>query len=278
MWRKSCLARGLARGLAGSLAALLMPGAGPAGAAEPFSFLSGEWLVTVKGNLVASPSYPGASSLSVLPYPSMSLRRAGTPQSFSAPDDTISFALYDIGWLKAGPAGRFVGARKPADHAELRGLRNVDWTIEAGLFAEFWAHEKLRTRAELRYGFHGHRGVVADFGADWVERMGGWTISGGPRLRLGSSRFASAYFSVSPAESLANGFVAPYAAKGGLVSAGLAAAVSYDWTQQWRTTLHGRWDRLSGDAGRSPVPDRLGSRNQFTVGATVAYTFPVRLP
>jgi outer membrane scaffolding protein for murein synthesis (MipA/OmpV family) len=258
----------------GVLASLTLPAA----AQQPFTFLSGDWLVTVKGNVVASPSYPGASEMSVLPYPSLSLRRAGTPESFSAPDDTISFALYDAGWLKAGPAGRFVGARRAKDHRELVGLRDIDWTIEAGAFAEFWPTEKLRTRAELRYGFHGHRGVVADFGADWVERFGAWTISGGPRLRVGSDRYMASYFSVSPAEALINTRVTPFDAKGGLASAGLAAAITYKWSEQWRTTLHGRWDRLTGDAGRSPIPTQLGSRNQFTVGATLAYTFSMRIP
>lgn len=266
MFGKSCIAL-----------CVLLPVSVPALAAEPFSFLSGEWLVTVKGNLVASPSYPGASTLSALPYPSLSVRRAGTPESFSAPDDSISFALYDAGWLKAGPAGKFIGARRASDHPGLTGLRDVDWTIEAGGFVEYWPTEKLRTRVELRYGFHGHRGLVADAGADWVERIGAWTLSGGPRLKLASDRFASSYYTVTPAEAALNGRVTPYDAKGGLVSAGLAAAVSYNWTEQWRTTLHGRWDRLTGDAGRSPIPQQLGSRNQFTFGATIAYTFPVRM-
>lgn len=271
MFRKS-LAKSCAA--IGALASL----AHPAAAQQPFSFLSGEWLVTFKGNVVALPSYPGASDMSVLPYPSLSLRRAGTPESYSAPDDTISFALYDAGWLKAGPAGRFVGARRAKDHRELVGLRDIDWTLEAGAFAEFWPTEKLRTRAELRYGFHGHRGIVADFGADWVERFGAWTISGGPRLRVGSDRYMASYFSVSPAEALINTRVSPFDAKSGIASAGLAAAVTYKWSEQWRTTVHGRWDRLTGDAGRSPIPTQLGSRNQFTVGATLAYTFSMRVP
>ena len=267
MFRKSCI-----------VFAVCLSASVPAHAEQPFSFLSGEWLVTVKGNIVASPSYPGASSHSVLPYPSLSVRRAGSPQSFSAPDDSISFALYDSGWLKAGPAGKFIGARRASDHSQLAGLRDVDWTIEAGGFVEFWPTEKLRTRIELRYGFNGHRGVVADVGADWVERVGAWTISGGPRLKLASDRFASSYYSISPLEAALNGRVTPFNAQGGLVSAGLATAISYNWNEQWRTTLHGRWDRLTGDAGKSPVPTQLGSLNQFTLGATIAYTFSVRIP
>jgi outer membrane scaffolding protein for murein synthesis (MipA/OmpV family) len=247
----------------------------PASAEEFLSFLSGEWLVTAKANLVASPAYPGSSRLSVLPFPSLSVRRSGSPETFSSPDDTISFALYDIGWLKAGPAGRFLGARDSKDHAELTGLRKVDWTAEAGGFVEYWPVEKIRTRLEVRYGFHGHRGIVTDAGVDWVERKGAWTISAGPRLRFGSARFMSSYFGVTVDEAAANRRIRDFDAKGGLASAGLAAAVSYKWNEQWSTALHGRLDRLTGDAARSPITSQLGSRNQFTVGANIAYTFPV---
>lgn len=248
-------------------------------AAEPFwSPLSGEWLVTVKANLTAAPQYPGSDQLAFSPTPGLSIRRAGTPLAFSAPDDNIGFAIIDTGRFKLGPSAKFVSARNAGDYRELAGLRDVDWTLEAGLFAEFWATDNIRLRGDIRYGFHGHRGVVADLGADYVHRDGPWTLSGGPRLVLGNTSFTNATFGVTPAESLANGVLPAYAPGGGLTSAGAAAAVSYDWNPQWRTTLWGRYDRLTSDAGKSPIPTLTGSRNQFKIGATLAYTFNLRIP
>lgn len=269
--RKNFLVRAL------SLAAALALAGGAK--AQPFwSPLSGEWLVTVKANLTGSPAYPGARDMRFFPYPSMSFRRAGTPLAFSAPDDNIGFAVIDYGWFKIGPSVKFVGARRSADHRELTGLRDIDWTLEAGAFAEVWASQNLRFRIDTRYGFHGHKGMVADLSADYVHRSGKWTLSAGPRLAMGGARYTRAYFGVTPAEAVLNPVLTPYRPGGGVTSLGAAAAASYDFSDQWRGTLWGRYDRLVGQAGSSPIPLRLGSRNQFTVGATLAYSFTFRVP
>lgn len=247
--------------------------------ADPFwSPLSGDWLVTIKGNLVASPQYPGSSNLAFSPSPGLSVRRAGTPLAYSAPDDNPGFALVDHGWFKFGPSARFVAARQTSSHAELKGLRDIDWTIEAGLFAEFWASENIRLRADTRHGFHGHRGLVADLAADWVQSLGQWTVSGGPRLSFANSRYMGRVFGVTPAESLASGVMPADRPGGGLKSAGLMLAASYDWSPKWRTTVWGRYDRLLAEAASSPIVTKTGSPNQFTLGATVAYSFDLRIP
>lgn len=237
----------------------------------------GAWTVTLKGNVVAAPAYPGADDLRVLPYPSFSIRRAGTPARFGAPDDSVSFGLLDLGWLRAGPSFNFIGARKASDHPELYGLRNVDWTLEAGVFAEVWPTEFMRARLDVRRGFHGHHGVVADIGADGVLPYGAWTFSAGPRLSVATQSFMDAYFSVTPGEALANGVLPAYSAGGGLKSVGLAGAATYRFSPQWAATAFARYDRLVADAGDSPIPQQFGSRNQFRFGATVAYSFDITM-
>ena len=229
------------------------------------------WTVTLKGNALTQPSYPGAKDNGFVFYPGGSLRKAGTPATFSTPDEGIGFALYDAGWLKAGPVGTFVGARRAKDHKALTGLHDVDWTVEAGAFVELWPMEKLRMRAELRHGFHGHHGIVAEFGADWVEKYGAWTFSAGPRLALASDKFMKKYFTVDAPSAVLTGLPA-FNAKGGLKSVGVTVAAKYDWTKNFSTTLWGRYDRLSGDAGASPVVKTLGSPNQFTIGVIAAWS------
>lgn len=246
---------------AGDLGEMLMPPEG--------------WTVTLKGNLLTAPSYPGAKENSILFYPSAGIRRAGTPATFSTPDQGVSLALFDAGWLKAGPVAAFVGARKSRDHAALSGLNDVDWTIEGGVFVELWPMEQLRTRIELRKGFHGHHGYVADFGADWVVKQGAWTFSAGPRLTLASDDFMRRYFGVNALESVASGLPV-YKVDGGVKSYGATLAAKYDWSKNFSTTLWGRYDRLVGDAGASPVLSRDGSRNQYTLGLIAAYSFDFR--
>jgi outer membrane scaffolding protein for murein synthesis (MipA/OmpV family) len=116
--------------------------------------------------------------------------------------------------------------------------------------------------------------VVADFALDGVLPSGAWTFSAGPRLTLASGDYMDAYFSVSPLESVLNGAPA-YAAGGGVKSVGAAVAATYRFSPQWSTTGFARYDRLVGSAGDSPIPQLYGSRNQFTFGANVAYSFAV---
>jgi len=232
-----------------------------------------EWIVTVNGKVTVSPSYPGAKTLAVLPYPTLSLREAGTPASFAAPDDNVSLALFDNGWLKAGPALKFIGSRNARDNHDLLGLSTVPWSIEAGAFIELYPLKQLRTRIEVRQGFHGYSGLYADFGADWIQPWGQWQFSLGPRLALAGDGFMKTYFSVSAAEATAIGTITPFKARGGLVSLGMAGAATYRWSPSFAMTGWLRYDRLQNDAAASPIVSNLGSRNQFSFGLIGSYSF-----
>jgi outer membrane scaffolding protein for murein synthesis (MipA/OmpV family) len=100
-----------------------------------------------------------------------------------------------------------------------------------------------------------------------------WTLAVGPRLGLASRDYMNTYFSVTPAEAAANGRVTPFQADGGIRNVGVAASAKYKWSEAWSTTVFAGYNRLLGDAGDSPIPRVLGSRDQFGVGFTLAYTF-----
>ncbi|QFU14847.1 MipA/OmpV family protein [Microvirga thermotolerans] len=250
--------------------------AAPAGAADLFSpapLLPEGWIVTLKGNLKVGPSYPGADDFGAIAFPSLSLRRAGTPERFGAPDDGLSFSLLEDSALRVGVVGRFQGGRYLKDDRRLFGLRKIDWAVEPGVFVEFWPLQFLRARAELRHGVNGHHGFVADLGLDLVQTYGALTFSAGPRLALGDGSFARTYFGVTPAEAALNGQVTPYKPSGGITSVGATAGVTYTWSAQWSTTAHVTYKRLVGDAADSPIVKRFGSENQLGFGLTAAYSF-----
>jgi outer membrane protein len=246
-------------------AADLIPGAS--------QMLPSGWIVTLKGNVQATPRYPGSDELSFVGYPSVSFRRAGTPQRFSSPDDGISLSLLDDSAFRFGVVGRFQGGRYLDDDRRLVGLDKIDWAVEPGVFVEYWPVQFLRARAEIRRGFNGHEGFVADFGLDAVQRFGAFTLSAGPRVSLGDDEFTRTYFGVTPAEAALNGEVSAYRPSGGITSAGATASVTYDWSEQWSTTGYVTYKRLVGDAADSPIVKRFGSENQVGVGLSVSYSF-----
>ena len=57
------------------------------------------------------------------------------------------------------------------------------------------------------------------------------------------------------------------------MSAGLLGSASYKWNDTWSTTGYAGYNRLVDQAAASPIPRRLGSLDQFTVGASVSYSF-----
>lgn len=233
------------------------------------------WIVTVRANLSASPRYQGSDRLSVFGAPSLSIRRAGTPVRFSAPDDGIGIALYETPGFAVGPVVRYRAGRYTGDdRRKLYGLDDVRWAIEPGLFLEAWPTDFARARLEIRRGFNGHQGIVGTLGLDYVQRARGLTVSFGPRAEFGDDRFARDVYDVTPAEASLNALVTPYRAKGGFTAIGAAAAATYDWTPAVSTTLYGGYKRLVGSAADNPVTD-LGSPNQFNLGLRVSYSFGV---
>lgn len=236
------------------------------------------WIVTLGGSAQLGPKYDGASAAGLSFMPSLSWRRVGEPEGFSAPDDSFDFALYETERFSIGVAGSWKGGRYSSSSARLFGMRDVPWAVEAGVFAEFWPIlDRLRTRIEVRQGFHGHHGVVADLSADWVERIGRFTLSAGPRLSLGNASYMRRNFGVTPQESLINGLMAPYRPSGGAKSVGVAGAIEYKWSEEWSTTAFVRYDRMIDEAERSPIVRTIGQRDQFTVGLGANYSFKLGL-
>lgn len=234
------------------------------------------WIVTLGGSAQLGPKYDGSNSTGFSGSPSLSWRRVGEPAEFSAPDDGFDLALYQTKRFSVGVVGDYKSGRYSGSDNKLFGMRDVPWTVEAGVFAEFWPIEdRFRTRVEVKQGFHGHHGVVADFSADWVERFDRFTLSGGPRMTLANQSYMRRNFGVTQEEASVNPLLTAYRPGGGVKSVGLAAALEYKWSDIWSTSVFGRYDRLLQDAARSPIVKTIGERNQFTVGVGATYSFRV---
>jgi len=235
------------------------------------------WLLTIRGNLLVSPDFPGAKTYGFVVYPSLSWRRSDTPERFEGADDGVSIALFGDSQWAAGLVGRYqTGRYRENDKSRLYGISDAKWALEPGIFGEYWVlADTMRLRGEARYGINGYNGLVGMVSADYVKKVGKFTLSVGPRVNLAGGEYMDTYFGVTPQDAAFNKNVTAYAPDAGIKSVGVVGAATYKWNDAFSTTVRGGYDRLVGSAADSPIVKNLGSPNQFSFGASANYTFDI---
>lgn len=198
-------------------------------------------------------------------------KRGDQPFDFEAPDESFGFSLINSGGLQIGPVANFEGKRTSKSVGTT--LPTVKFTVEAGASASFDLGENFRLRAEARKGVNGHKGWIGLAGADFVLRdRDEWLFSIGPRVTWSNDRYQDAWFSVAPEDAPAAGLPA-YDAGGGIQAYGATASFSTQISPRWGIYTYAKYDRLVGDAADSPIVRTYGSRDQFSGGLALMYTF-----
>ena len=250
-------------------AAAILPAWGAAAAQD-----SNDLRVRVGAGAQLRPEFIGADGTSITPLFHINIAHGTNQFSFAAPDDSPSIALLSKDGFSFGPAGNIEGRRKQSDVGAPVG--SVSRTFEAGAFAQYLAGDSIRLRAELLKGINGHEGLVGTIGADKIWRDGDhYVFSIGPRVLFSDARYQRAYFGVSPAASLASGLPI-YRPGGGVHAVAVASGMSYGLGKSWGLFGYARYERLVGDAAKSPIVREFGSRNQLSGGIGLNYTFSIR--
>jgi MipA family protein len=232
------------------------------------------WVVTIGGYASIDPAFPGAKETDYVwsGRPILDSHRAGEREWLSLPNDAFGIGLYNAGNFRVGVAGDFIGRRNRSDAPNaLDGVHNIDYTFEAGGFAEYYPAPFLRTRVELLQGFTGAEGFEANLMADFIYRASPQlTFTAGPRLQIVDNKYASAFFSTA---NLELPLTPAYNAAGGLNAAGIDVTARYDLTERFSVRAFGEWNRLLGDAADSALVKQRGSADQLQVGLGAAYKF-----
>ena len=239
--------------------------------AVPVAPAAPSWLITVNAKGYISPNYLGSNQYTGIGYPTLSFRRPGDPLIWSSPDDSISYSLFQSPYFSIGPT---VNYRAGRSSTAIYGLHGTPWTLEGGLFTDVWLlPDTIRLHGELRHGFRSKNGFVGSLGADWVSHWDQFTFGIGPRLKFGDDRFMNEQFGVNAWDATINPNLTPFDAKSGLYAVGAYGSVTYRQSDAWSYSLHGGYDRLTGDAARSPIVTANHAKDQYSVGAIVSYTF-----
>lgn len=244
-----------------------------AGSAAADNWFSGDWYLTVGAAGFVAPKFEGAKGFIFSASPLISLGKTGPQARFSSRNDNMSFALFDMGTLRAGPVGKIVFGRDGEDADELKGLDPVRWGAEVGAFAEVYPTDWLRIRGEVRQGVRAHNGVVGDLFVDAFQDVTPTVrVSAGPRLQIASEKYLDAYYGVTAAESARSG-LREYKPDTGLSAIGVGGAVTWRTTEKVTTSLFSEYRRLMGPAKDSSLVKQRGSANQLMLGVSATYRF-----
>jgi len=259
--------------LIASTAVAMLPGAALAQDAQKAESTPSGHRVRVGLGVQVRPDYIGADSTEVAPLFKFNIARGSNQFKFSAPDDGPSIAVISSNGFSFGPTANLASGRKDKDVGAPVG--RVKTTFEAGAFAQFQANDSWRVRGELLKGLNGHDGLVGTIGADKIWREGDkYVFSIGPRLLFSDSDYQRAYFEVTPAAALATGLPV-YRPSGGIHAVAATTGLTYQFNDRFGMVGFGRYERLVGDAAKSPIVREFGSRNQLSAGIGLSYTFNV---
>ena len=101
-------------------------------------------------------------------------------------------------------------------------------------------------------------------------------FSVGPRVQFNNRHKEHTKNREAPRAALATG-LPEYRPGGGIHSVGVASGASYQLSNRWGLFGFARYERLVGDAAKSPIVREYGSRNQVSAGIGVNYTFNIQL-
>lgn len=234
------------------------------GSAEP-------WRYRVTLGPQVYPSYPGSDSHDFGPFVNVDRARGDQPFVFEAPDEGVGFTLVDLGPVSLGPAFNWEGVRT-GEHVGAD-LPKVKFSFEPGVFAAVDLGESVRLRGELRKGVTGHKGWIGLAGVDWILRDGDrWLFSLGPRVTWSDGRYQGAWFGVDPDTAASSGLPV-YDPGGGVQAVGATASFLRELGPNWGVAVYAKYDRLVGDAADSPIVLSHGSRDQFSGGLALSYTW-----
>jgi MipA family protein len=194
---------------------------------------------------------------------------------------TGRFNLLNQANLEFGPAVNITfGRDKKIESLRVRKLGEIDEAVEAGLFVAYNLAEVLNDRDSLRFSLqvlkdasNMHDGTIGEFAMSYrmqvTDRL---TITNSNSFSFANDDYAKSYFSISPAGALASG-LAVTKAEGGGKDAAVSLALNYRVSERWMLFGYGKFSRLLGDFGDSPIVAIEGDKNQASVGFGAGWTF-----
>jgi outer membrane protein len=240
------------------------------------------WTLTLGAAAVLAPAWQGSKDMAFSVFPDIRVNYGDT--IFASVPEGLGWNALNRNVWKAGPIAKLRFGRNEDNGGSpflvsggsdaLRGLGDIAAAAELGVFVEkrLGITGQWRVRAEVRRGFGGHDGVLADGSIAYQGRLGRTIISVGPRASAASADFMHVYFGTDAVQSLRSE-LAQYRPGGGLLSYGFGGTLIRPLDQRSTITLFMGVDRLGSAAAHSPLIRLRGQKTQLSVGLGYGFRF-----
>ncbi len=179
-----------------------------------------------------------------------------------------------------GPVLNYRLARDDVDDAAVDRMRDIDGTVEAGLFGGWtWIGDddprhRFTATAEFLYDVGDtHDGYLISAGARYFQPVARpLTLSIGATVTYGSGDYMQTYFGVDSNNAARSG-LSQFSAGSGLRDVRFPIMAIYSLSPNWHLSGGLVYSRLLGDASDSPLVDDRGSSDQLYAGLGVAYAW-----
>ncbi|MBM3518760.1 MAG: MipA/OmpV family protein, partial [Alphaproteobacteria bacterium] len=217
-----------------------------------------DWRVNLGVGVGAAPDFPGSDDYEVVPLPLVDVAYRDT--YFLSTQRGLGVVLFRSDLFRAGPRLTYDRGREESENIVLRGLGDIEPSVEAGVFVEYY-RRSWRFSGDLRQGlFDGHQGLIASGSIAVGGRFSDASnLVLGAEIHAADSDYMNAYFGVGQA-----------GAGAGIRDVGAYLDFVYLVTPNVYVTLDTRVSILLGDAAASALTTE---DLQYFLGTVVGYRF-----
>lgn len=244
------------------------------GAILPAQALAQETELIIGPGAVYVPDYEGSADNEIQPFPFISFNyrdivfiRGGEIGANLRTDITSDMSV------SVGPLLRYRRDRKEKRNVALRGLGNVDTSVEAGGFVRLESGNFWAQAAGGKDILDGHGGIVADLqlgtNMEVAENLSASLTATGTWT---DDNYSKSFFGVTQAQSGRSGLPV-YSPGSGFKDVGATAGLTYSLSEHWMASAFVGYTRLLGDAADSPLVRLRGKEDQLSGGVFIGYRF-----
>lgn len=235
-----------------------------------------DWEFRLGAGAIYKPDYEGSDDYEVSPLPmfAISYKDVIFLEGPKLGADVVNIEGPGPGdYFRAGPLVNYRFGRDEDDNGALRGLGDVDGSVEVGGFVEYGIRGFSVGATALQDVSDGHGGLTVEFQGGYRHQFGErWSVQTEVSSTWADDSYTQSYFGIDARQSLRSGY-RQYDAGGGVKDVGVSFAVGYAVTENWNVMGRVGYTRLLGDAADSPIVDQEGSANAYQAGIFVGYRF-----